>query len=129
MFYASSAEYNPILKIKEEHISLAICADIGHPIHAENASNNKATLYLPSIFFSEKGIAIGHQNLATYAKTYQLNILMSNYSGNTWQIKSGGKSAFWNNKGNKLAELNANDEGLLMIEKDNNQHWKATILQ
>lgn len=116
-FYSSSFDYNPIIRLKEESIQFAICADIAHPQHPRNAKKNHCTLYIPSIFYSQKGIHEGHEILSKYAQVNALQILMSNYSGELWGVKAGGKSAFWDKKGNKVAQLNATEEGLLILEK------------
>ena len=122
LFFKSSCDYNPTLKIENEKIQFAICADIDTEEHALNASKNKTTLYLPSIFFSKKGIQKGQRNLQNYAEKYNFNILMSNYCGEHWNVTGGGKSAFWNNKGEKIGQLNSEKKGLLIVEKEN-KNW------
>ncbi len=117
LFYSSSMHYNPIIKLGQERISLAICADINNENHPRAACKNGSTIYLPCIFNSEEGIKKGYEQLRTYAKDYSLNILMSNYNGELWNMKSGGKSAFWNSNGELVGCLNANDLGILVAEK------------
>ena len=97
-------------------------------MHAKKAFENKATVYAPSIFFSKKGIENGHQTLEAYAKKYGFNILMSNYSGKHWNITAGGKSAFWNTKGEKIKELNTSKEALLIAEKTTTS-WSVKSIQ
>ena len=63
LFFKSSFDYNPVIKIKNENIQLAICADIDTETHAENAHKNNCTIYMASIFFSEDGIDQGLQTL------------------------------------------------------------------
>jgi len=128
LFFKSSFDYNPILKIEEETISLAICADIDVEEHALNAAKNKATIYVPSIFFSEKGIENGHTVLQNYAEKYGFNILMSNYCGKHWNVTGGGRSAFWNKNGEKIGQLNPEKKGLLIAEKEN-KNWTVKKIQ
>jgi len=116
-FYSSSFDYNPIIRFKEESIQFAICADINHPQHPKNAKANNCTLYVPSIFYSQKGIGEGHEILAKYAEKNSLQVLMSNYSGDLWGMKAGGKSAFWDKNGIKILQLSGDEEGLLLLEK------------
>lgn len=123
-FFKSSFKYNPILKIENETILFAICADIDVPQHAINASKNKATIYIPSIFFSKNGIETGHKILKSYAKKHKFSVLMSNFCGMHWNTVSGGRSAFWNSNGQKMNELNSLQEGLLIAEK-NKEDWKV----
>lgn len=122
-FYDASFAHNPIIKLAEETISLAICADIENLRHPQNARQAGSTLYIPSIFYSEAGIAAGHKKLAAYANEHHLAILMSNFCGEHWNTKSGGKSAFWDQKGNLLASLD-NSESLLIVEKTN-KDWES----
>ncbi|MEL7123297.1 MAG: hypothetical protein AAFO07_27865 [Bacteroidota bacterium] len=42
---------------------------------------------------------------------------MSNYSGELWNTKAGGKSAFWDSNGDLIGNLESNDTGLLIAEK------------
>lgn len=122
LFYSSSMIYNPIIKLNQEIISLAICADINNENHPSLANKNGSTIYLPSIFYSKEGMNKGYKQLKTYAKDYSLNILMSNYSGKLWNIKSGGKSAFWNSNGELIDSLDSNELGILIAEKTN-EKW------
>jgi predicted amidohydrolase len=117
-FYSPSSAYNPMIKMDGERISLAICADIDHPQHAENASKVNTTIYVPSIFFSPGGLPEGYDNLSGYAKKYSMHVLMSNFCVESWGRPSGGKSALWNNKGELIDNLNDSSPGLLIVEKN-----------
>lgn len=127
VYYISSFHYNPTLEIDNHKISLAICADIDHPIHAENAARSGSSIYIPSIFFSPGGIPSAYEQLSSYAKNYSLCVLMSNFSGESWGKPSGGRSAFWNKDGKLLASMKDSDSGLLIIEK-NGDDWKSKII-
>jgi len=118
-YFKSSFKYNPMIELKNEKISLAICADIDNSKHAENAGNVGTTLYIAGIFFSPNGIGNAYEILSGYAKKYSMNILMSNFGGQSWGIDSGGQSGFWNKNGKLIANLNNSDSGLLLIERDN----------
>ncbi len=117
IYYSSSFRFNPKLELKGETIQFAICADIDNQQHPLNAKENDCSLYIASLFFSKNGISKGHKILSTYAKRHALYILMSNYSGEAWGMKSGGKSGFWDNRGKFIAELAMEDEGLLIMNR------------
>ncbi|WP_268847226.1 carbon-nitrogen hydrolase family protein [Flavobacterium aestivum] len=127
MYYQSSFNYNPMLEIENERISCAICADIDNPKHPENASKNNSSTYVASIFFSPNGIPQAHQSLQSYASQYQMNVLMANFGGDSYGSPSGGRSAFWNNKGELIAQMGDSGSGLLLIEKQNTD-WTSKIL-
>ncbi len=116
-FYSPSCSYNPLIEEYGERIKLAICADIDHPQHAENASKMNATIYVPSIFFSPGGLPGAYNDLSGYAGKYSMSVLMSNFCVEAWGRPSGGKSAFWNCKGELIDNLNDNNPGLLIVEK------------
>ncbi len=128
LFFQSSFDYNPQIKIGKEKLLLAICADIDHPEHAENACALGTTVYLPSIFFSKKGIPEAYKNLSSYAKRHSMNILMSNFGGTVWGNQAAGKSAFWNNTGELVASINHNESGLLLVKKVYNE-WIGDVVE
>jgi predicted amidohydrolase len=126
-YYQSSFNFNPQLQIENERISCAICADIDNKKHAENASLKKSTTYIASIFFSPNGIANAHTSLQQYASQYKMNVLMANFCGDSYGYPSAGRSAFWNNKGELIAQMNDSKEGLLLVEKKD-ESWISKIL-
>ncbi len=115
-FFSPNFNFNPLMEVENEKISIAICADITHPIHAQNASKNNTSLYVASIFYTPAGIAGGYQQLSDYAKKYSMNVLMANYVGTSYHFEGAGKSAFWDKKGNLVKQLNTDKEELLIIE-------------
>lgn len=127
IYYEPSFDYNPMLKIENESISCAICADIDHPEHAENAGKKNSSTYIASIFFSPNGIPQAHQSLQNYASQHQMNVLMANFGGDSYGSPSGGRSAFWNNKGELITQMNDSGSGLLLVEKQQSS-WTSKIL-
>lgn len=125
--FKSSFNYNPIIEIENERISFAICADIGNPLHPEKACSNKSAFYIASIFFSPNGIPKAHESLCNYSKKHNMNVLMSNFGGDSWGSPSGGKSAFWNKNGELIAQLDDSGSGLLIVEQKNNSWTAHTI--
>ncbi|MEO6173665.1 MAG: carbon-nitrogen hydrolase family protein [Flavobacterium circumlabens] len=126
-FFKPSFDYNPMIAIEDQKISFAICADIDHPLHAENAAQKETSIYIASIFFSPNGIPNAYSHLQSYAQQHKMNVLMSNFSGESWGSPSGGKSAFWNNKGELVAQMNDSDSGLLIVEKQGD-NWISQVI-
>lgn len=126
-FFQSSFDYNPMLTIENQKISFAICADIDNPLHPENARKRETNIYIASIFFSPNGIPNAYRDLQSYAQKHEMNVLMSNFSGESWGSPSAGQSAFWNNKGELVAQMNDSDSGLLLIENQND-NWTGKII-
>lgn len=126
-FFQSSFNYNPMITVENQKISFAICADIDNPKHPENAKNRETDIYIVSIFFSPNGIPNAYRDLQNYAEKHQMNVLMSNFSGESWGSPSAGQSAFWNNKGELIGQMNDSDSGLLIVEKQN-ENWTSKII-
>lgn len=116
LFFSPGFYYNPTIEFENETISFAICADITNPIHPENASKKKTTLYVASIFYTPNGIDEGCQQLSDYAKKYSMKILMSNYGGPSYKYEAGGRSAFWNNSGELVSQIEQLGDELLIAE-------------
>jgi len=115
-YFKPSFDYNPKVLFDHEKISLAICADLDHPVHAENASKAGCSIYIASIFFSPQGIPSAYNSLSGYARMYSMNVLMSNFSGESWDRPSGGQSAFWDKTGSLIVKMNDSNSGLLVVE-------------
>lgn len=118
-FFTSSFDYNPLIKLGDEGVYLAICADIDHPSHPEKACKSGSTIYLASLFFTPKAIPEAHNRLSNYAKKYFMNVLMSNYCGESRGFPAGGKSAFWTKQGELIAETDTSASGLVVVERVN----------
>ncbi|MDQ6470919.1 carbon-nitrogen hydrolase family protein [Flavobacterium sp. LHD-80] len=126
-FFESTFDYNPMITIENQKISFAICADIDNPLHPENASKKETDIYIASIFFSPNGIPNAYRDLQNYAEKHKMNVLMSNFSGESWGSPSAGQSAFWNNKGELVGQMNDSDSGLLLVE-NYNDNWRSQII-
>jgi predicted amidohydrolase len=127
-FFQSSFDYNPMITIEDKKISFAICADIDNPLHSENASKKETDIYIASIFFTPNGIPNAYRDLQSYAQKHKMNVLMSNFAGESWGYPSAGQSAFWNNKGELIAQMNDSDSELLLIE-NKNDNWISKIIK
>lgn len=127
-FYAASFDYNPMIELDNERISLAICADIDNPLHAESANRANCTIYIASIFFTPNGMIEAYNLLSHYAKKYSMNVLMSNYCGESWGLESGGKSALWSKNGDLITGLDVKSSGLVIGQK-NKDIWSGMIIK
>ncbi|MFB3387912.1 carbon-nitrogen hydrolase family protein [Flavobacterium sp. LAR06] len=126
-FFQPSFDYNPMITIKDQKISFAICADIDNPLHPENACKRATDIYIASIFFTPNGIPNAYRDLQSYAEKHKMNVLMSNFSGESWGSSSAGQSAFWNNKGELVGQMNDLDSGLLLVENQGN-NWTSRVI-
>ena len=127
-FFQSSFDYNPMITIENQKISFAICADIDNPLHPESACKKETDIYIASIFFTPNGIPNAYRDLQSYAQKHKMNVLMANFSGESWGYASAGQSAFWNNKGELAGQMNDSDSGLLLVENQNN-NWTTRVVK
>ncbi len=118
-FFNASFSYNPLVDVKGEKISSAICADINVEEHIRKAAHSGCSMYVSSIFFSLKSMDETHKMLGTNARSYRINILMSNFTNEVWGMQAGGQSAFWDERGTLIGALGENETGLLMVKKMN----------
>jgi predicted amidohydrolase len=127
-YFKSSFDYNPNIQLADEKITLAICADINHEVHAENASKKNTAIYVASIFYTSNGIPEAHSTLSNYANKYKMNVLMSNFCGSSWSLNAGGQSGFWDKNGKLIASLNDKESGLLIMEKVRDSWTEKTVI-
>jgi predicted amidohydrolase len=128
-FFSPSFSFNPVLALENEKITTAICADIANPLHPENAAKQHTTLYTAGIFYTEKSMPVAFDQLSSYAKKYRMNVLMANYCGHSYQLQSGGQSAFWDNKGNLIGQLDNHSQGLLIVDKNTSGYSSLAVYQ
>lgn len=126
-FFSPSFSFNPLLTLENEKITTAICADIANSLHPENAGKQHTTLYTAGIFYTETSMPKAFEQLSSYAKKYTMNVLMANYCGHSYQLQSGGQSAFWDNKGNLIGQLDSYSQGLLIVDKDINGYSALAV--
>ncbi len=119
---------NPPVRLGNEYISLAICADITNPVHPENAKSSGATVYIASICYSEKSINEAHEQLSSYAQKHSMTVMMANFCGEYWNTQTGGRSGVWSQSGSLVAELNGTDSGVLIARKMNGE-WIGEVVQ
>lgn len=122
--YVPGCDNDPQLEIGGETVSFAICADISNPLHPDNASKRKTTLYIASIFFRPVSMGRAHGLLSSYAEKYSMNVLMANYGGPSSATDAGGQSAFWSSTGECIATTGGAGEAVLVVAKENGQ-WKG----
>lgn len=97
-------------------IALAICYEISIPAHAETAHQSGADIYIASVAKFVNGIETAHQRLSTIARNYKMPVLLSNCVGIADGDECAGRSAVWNEKGELLADLDSEKEGLLIYD-------------
>ena len=115
-FFSPHFDHDPLLTLGKEEVSVAICADINKVEHAAAAARNGSTLYAAGIFYRPERVSHAHNQLSGFAGQHHMNVLMANYVGRSYN--GGGHSACWDKKGELIAELDGECEGLLFAHID-----------
>ncbi|MHC1720397.1 MAG: carbon-nitrogen hydrolase family protein [Clostridiaceae bacterium] len=127
LYFQSSMEYDPVVKLNHEQLSFAICYDMEQDEHVECAKNKKSNLYAASIFYSQKGIQSGLGRLQHISKNNSLAVLMSNYAGECWDTDAGGRSSILSANGELVVSADKDSECLVVAE-NNHDVWMGKVI-
>jgi predicted amidohydrolase len=111
----------------EESVILAICAELGHPLHAARVAVSGATVHLASVLNTPKGYEIDAAVLLGFARDHSMLVMMANHGGDSGGYRTAGKSSAWSGRDGLLASLPGPGEGM-MIASGTAGSWKATVV-
>ena len=97
-------------------VALAICYEISVPEHAENASKNRASIYIASVAKFVNGIEKAHRRLSDIANQFCLTVFMANCVRLADGAECAGQSAVWNSNGRLIGQLDDKNEGILVYD-------------
>jgi predicted amidohydrolase len=104
------------IEIEDTKIALAICYELSVEEHHLNAAKTGADFYIASVAKFKTGLEDAMNKLSEIARRYQMTVLMANCSGTCDGNECAGKTSMWNNRGRLVAQLDEDEEGLLMID-------------
>jgi predicted amidohydrolase len=116
--YFESGTHGLSFDVPGERVSVAICADIAHPEHAENAAANGATLYAAGVLITPGGYDADAALLQGYAENHNMMVVMANFASPSGGFESSGKSAIWDQLGNLMAIGPPQGEALVVVSRD-----------
>jgi predicted amidohydrolase len=108
-----------IFEIGGYKIAPAICYEAFQIEHLENAISLGADLYLASVAKSKSGVKEALEYFPKMAEKYKLPIVMVNSIGYCDNFLSYGMSSIWDEKGEIIAKLESENEGVLVFDLDN----------
>jgi len=126
--YFSAGNKGCVINVNGTTIGMAICADITHPEHAQNAAENGAVLYAAGVFITENGYVVDTTLLQQYAKKHAMAVAMANYSSSTSRLKPAGKSAVWNEKGELIVSAQGMEDALVIAEQGKSS-WSGRVVR
>ena len=114
--YFICGQQEVVLTINQEKIAPAICYESLQPEHADRAADKGANIYIASVAKPDRGVAKALKHYPTIAKKHSMPVLMSNCLGPSDDFESVGHSAFWNQDGRLVGQLDDMTEGILVYD-------------
>lgn len=97
-------------------IAPAICYESLQPKHAEHAARLGADIYLVSVAKPAGAMTKGMLHYPAVARDHNMHVIMADAIGPSDDFISVGGSAAWNNRGELLAQMDDESEGILVMD-------------
>jgi predicted amidohydrolase/GNAT superfamily N-acetyltransferase len=117
-----------ILDFNGIKIGVGICYETLQREHFVNAKNLGADIYVASVAKPKGGVEKAYKYFPKMAAEFNTPILMSNCIGPCDNFISLGQSAVWNKNGEILAQLDGENEGLLIFDSNTTQVEKEQLI-
>lgn len=117
----------PTLKIGNDTVALAVCADFNHASHAAAAAEQGADLYAAGVLISDTGYAADTTLLQGYARQHSMAVLMANHGGPTGGWQSAGRSAIWSEDGSTIVSAPGGGNCLVIAHRDAGR-WRGRVI-
>lgn len=114
--YFVNGNQQVIVTVADKKVALAICYESLQPNHAESASKLGADIYLASVAKSHQGVVKALAYYPNIAKKYSMPVLMSNCVGHCDNFLSVGTSSVWTKNGQIVAQLDNQNEGIVVFD-------------
>lgn len=99
-------------------VALAICYELSVAEHERRAFDAGATAYVASVAKHECGVRDAYVRLSEIAKRNSALVMLSNCLGIHDGVMCVGQSAVWDRQGNLLAQLDSENEGVIIVDFD-----------
>lgn len=120
---------NPLVRLNGSTAAIAVCADVGQPVHASKAAERGAQTYLASMFVIPSDLERDLTRLQTYAARHSLAVVFSNFGAASGGLPSGGCSAILTPTGEIVAQLGVGGSGVAVArEIDGTWQGRAIVL-
>jgi len=112
------------INLKNKKIAFGICYETLQRAHFLKASQADASIYLASVAKPERGIAQAYPHFSRMAAEFSIPVLMTNSVGFYDNFVAAGQTAFWNEEGHRVAQLNDFRSGVLLVDLRSNSTEK-----
>jgi predicted amidohydrolase len=109
------------LKVADHTLAAAICYESLLPEHAADAAKMGAGIYLASVAKPARAMARAVVHYPTIARRHSMHVIMADCVGPSDNFVSVGQSAAWNNRGDLLAQMDNESEGVVIADTVTNQ--------
>ncbi len=116
--YFTKGSEQVILTVNSKKLAPAICYESLQSDHCQNAVNLGAEMYIASVAKPKNSLKRAFEDFSDLAQQYSIPVLMCNAIGFCDNFESGGTSSVWNKKGELLAQLDEEHEGLLIYDTE-----------
>lgn len=107
----------PLVLDKGGHrLAPAICYESLQMDHADGAAESAADIYLASVAKPAAGLAKARVHYPDVARRHAMFVIMANSVGPSDDFVSVGQSAAWNARGELLAQMDAESEGVVVLD-------------
>jgi predicted amidohydrolase len=96
---------DPLIRLAGRTAAVAICADIGEPLHPQRAAERGADTYLASMFVVPSEFAGEAAKLSRYAAEHSMVVALANFGSATGGLAAAGRSSIWSGRGELLIQL------------------------
>lgn len=125
-FFSQGRREPCVLKIKDEAVAMAICADVDHLSHPYDAAEKGATIYAAGVLMMG-GYDEAAKTLQSYAGNYGMAVLMANHSAPTGGYVPAGKSGIWDDKGDLVAQTDESGDSVVIGTKMDG-FWSGKVI-
>lgn len=103
-----------VVAVKDRQVALAICADTNQAIHARDAATHGADVYAAGVLITADGYERDADILQGDAREHRMVVLMANHSHPTGGLTPAGRSAIWDETGQRLIAAVGTEEALVV---------------
>lgn len=105
-----------VLQAADDTLAPAICYESLQLDHADHAATLGANVYLASVAKPARAMESAMQHYPLVARTHNMFVVMADCVGPSDDFVSVGQSAAWNNRGELLAQMDAESEGMVIVD-------------
>lgn len=107
-----------IVEVAGWRLAPAICYESLQMNHADGVARLGAEVYLASVAKPSGNLATAMLHYPAIARRHAMYVIMANCTGPCDDFVSAGQSAAWNRRGERLAHMGSDSEGVVMLDLD-----------